>query len=47
MDDTVQYFVSDDCTNTYVFVDNNLDGTADTGVTLAGVVPIVAGDIMA
>jgi hypothetical protein len=47
MDGTVQYFASNDATNTYVFVDVDLDGTADMGVTLQGVVPIVATDIIA
>lgn len=47
MNGTIQYFASNDGTNTYVFVDNDLDGTADMGVSLAGVIALVAGDIIA
>jgi hypothetical protein len=46
-DGTVQYFFSDDTTNGWLFVDRDLDGTADEAVQLSGVIAIVAGDIVA
>ncbi|WP_281969163.1 beta strand repeat-containing protein [Roseovarius nanhaiticus] len=46
-DGTVQYFATNDGTDTFVFVDSDLDGTADMGVTLQGIAAVVAGDFVA
>jgi hypothetical protein len=46
-DGTVQYFFSDDTTDGWVFVDNDLDGTTDMAIQLTGVTAIVAADIIA
>lgn len=47
-DGTVQYFFADDADgNGLLFVDKDLDGTADFSVTLAGVTAIEYGDIIA
>jgi hypothetical protein len=46
-DGTVQYFSTLNAGTTYVFVDSDLDGTADFGVTLAGTAAVVFGDIIA
>lgn len=48
-DGTVQYYYSNDATDGYVFVDLNLDGTADQGIQLVGVGAgaVVAADIVA
>jgi hypothetical protein len=46
-DGTVQYFFSDDGTNGWLFVDRDLDGTADEGVIMTGVTAMVQTDIIA
>lgn len=49
-DGTVRYYVGDDGTDSYLFVDVDLDGTADMGITLFGVTgaaSFVATDIIA
>jgi hypothetical protein len=48
-DGTVQYYYSNDAADGYVFVDLNLDGTADQGIQLVGVGAgaVVAADIVA
>lgn len=46
-DKTVQYFFTSDGTDGWLYVDRNLDGTADEAIQLTGVTTIVAGDIIA
>jgi hypothetical protein len=50
MDGTVQYYLTNDGTDSYLYVDADLDGTADMAVTLLGLGAaggVVAGDIIA
>lgn len=44
---TVQYFFTDDGANGWLFVDADLDGSADYGINLTGVATMVQGDIIA
>lgn len=46
-DGTVQYFFSNDGTDGWLFVDRDLDGTADEGIELSGVTALAFGDIIA
>jgi hypothetical protein len=46
-DAAVQYFATNDGTDTYVFVDSDHNGTADMAVTLAGVVALTDANFVA